>query len=189
MGGISAGAGNGLVASQLFNLSTVSAQPFNFSTCLTAAHSAAQTAAEPVTSLSPPSSIYSKNIYGSVRPFYPHGRTVRYRATASSLLMAARRGVGATRAVGRRTAPDALVAARAVSMQSVWTIRASVSVARRAAPFAVLLVVAMLVKTARAVRTPVSVACRTAMSAFCRHASFPFAEYYSTICTTTVCKQ
>ena len=103
--------------------------------------------------------------------------------------MAARRGVGATRAVGRRTAPDALVAARAVSMQSVWTIRASVSVARRAAPFAVLLVVAMLVKTARAVRTPVSVACRTAMSAFCRHASFPFAEYYSTICTTTVCKQ
>ena len=112
--------------------------------------------------------------------FTAHGRPVCYRVTASSLLMAARRGVWATRAVGLRTAPDALVAARAMSMQSVWTIRASVSVARRAAPFAVLLVVAMLVKTARAVRTPVSVACRTAMSAFCRHASFPFAEYYST---------
>ena len=106
-----------------------------------------------------------------------------------SLLMAPRRGVWATRAVGRRTAPDALVAARAVPVQAIRTIRASVSVTRRAAPFAVLLVVAMLMKTVRAVRAPVSVACRTAMSAFCRHVYFPFAKYYNTIRTATVCKQ
>ena len=76
-----------------------------------------------------------------------------------SLLMAPRRGVWATRAIGCRTAPDTLVATRAVSVQTV-----------------------------RAVRTTVSVACRTAMSAFCRHVSFPFAKYYSTIHTATVCK-
>ena len=61
-----------------------------------------------------------------------------------SLLMAPRRGVWATRAVGRRTAPDALVAARAVSVQPIRSVCATVAVARRAAPFAVLLVVAML---------------------------------------------
>ena len=60
-----------------------------------------------------------------------------------SLLMAARGGVGAARAVGRRAAPDALVAARAMPVQPVRTIRAPMSVAGRAAPFAVLLVIAM----------------------------------------------
>ena len=105
-----------------------------------------------------------------------------------SLLMAPRRGVWATRAIGCRPAPDTLVATRAVSVQTVRAVRTTVSVTCRSAPFAVLLVVAMLVKTARAVRTPVSVACRTAMSAFCRHVSFPFAKYYSTIHTATVCK-
>ena len=96
-----------------------------------------------------------------------------------SLLMAARGRVGAARAVGRRAAPDALVAARTVSVQPVWAIRAPVTVARRTAPFAVLLVVAMLVKPVRAVRAAVAVARRTAMPAFCRHVSFPFDAYYS----------
>ena len=62
-----------------------------------------------------------------------------------SLLMAARGGVGAARAVGRRAAPDALVAARAVPVNPIRAIRASVPVARRTAPFAVLLVVPVLV--------------------------------------------
>ena len=75
-----------------------------------------------------------------------------------SLLMSARWGVGASKAVGRRTAPDALVAARAVPVQPVRAIRAPVTVARRTAPFAVLLVVAMLVKPVRTVCAAVPVA-------------------------------
>ena len=66
-------------------------------------------------------------------------------ADRPSLLMATRRGVGAARAVGRRAAPDALVAARAVPVNPIRSIRASVPVARRTAPFAVLLVVPVLV--------------------------------------------
>ena len=93
--------------------------------------------------------------------------------------MTARRGIGTSRAVGSRTAPDALVAARTVPVQSIRAVRTSVSVARRATPFTVLLVVTMLVKTIRAVCAPVPVARRTAMSAFCRHVCFPFAAYYS----------
>ena len=95
--------------------------------------------------------------------------------------MATRRGVGTARAIGRRTAPDALVAAGAMPMQSVWAIRASVSVARRAAPFAVLLVVTVLVKTVRAVGASMPVARRTAMSTFRRHINIPFDAYYSKI--------
>ena len=79
-------------------------------------------------------------------------------AAKPSLLMSARRGVGASRAAGRRAAPDALVAARAVPVQPVRTIRASVSITRRAAPFAVLLVVAMFMKPVWAVCASVPVA-------------------------------
>ena len=106
-------------------------------------------------------------------------RSIPALAAGPSLLMSARRGVGASRAAGRRAAPDALVAARAVSVQPVRAIRAPVTVARRTAPFAVLLVVAMLVKPVRAVCAAVAVARRTAMPAFCRHVSFPFDAYYS----------
>ena len=77
-------------------------------------------------------------------------RSIPALAAGPSLLMSARRGVGASRAAGRRAAPDALVAARAVPVNPIRAIRASVPVARR-----------------------------TAMSAFCRHVSFPFDAYYS----------
>ena len=79
-----------------------------------------------------------------------HGVVPLLRAERS-LLMAARRGVGASRAVGRRAAPNALVRTWTVSVHPVRSIRAPVTVARRTAPFAVLLVVAMLVNPVRAV--------------------------------------
>ena len=93
--------------------------------------------------------------------------------------MAARRGVGTARAVGRRTAPDALVASGAVPVQPVRAVHASMPIAGRAAPFAVLLVIAVFVKPVRAVHASVPVARRAAMSAFCRHVSLPFAGYYT----------
>ena len=98
---------------------------------------------------------------------------------SSLLLMASCRRVGAARTVGRRAAPDTLVAARAVPVQPIRTIRATMSVAGRTAPFAMLLVVPVFMKPTRAVCASVPVACRTAMSAFCRHLNFPFARYYT----------
>ena len=89
------------------------------------------------------------------------------------------RAVDAAGTIGGGAAPDTLVAARAVPVQPIRTIRATMSVAGRTAPFAVLLVVAMLMKPIRAVCASVPVARRTAMSAFCRHLNFPFAQYYT----------
>ena len=106
-------------------------------------------------------------------------RSIPALAAEPSLLMSARRGVRTARAVGRRAAPDALVASRTMPVQPVRTIRAPMSVAGRAAPFAVLLVIAMLMKPVWTVRASVPVARRTAMPAFCRHVSFPFDAYYS----------
>jgi len=87
-----------------------------------------------------------------------HLRRKGYRSTPS-FLVTARRGIRTARAIGRRSAPDALVRAGAVTVQPVGAIRASVPVARRAAPFAVLLVVAVLVKPVRTVRASASVTC------------------------------
>ena len=57
--------------------------------------------------------------------------------------MLAGRAVEASGAVSGGTAPDALVAARAVTMLACGRVEASGAVRRRTAPFAVLLVVAV----------------------------------------------
>ena len=63
--------------------------------------------------------------------------------------MTASRGVDAAGAVGRRTAPDALVAAGAVAMLTRWGMDTTRAITRRTAPFAVLLVVAVFMLSRR----------------------------------------
>ena len=88
--------------------------------------------------------------------------------------MTASRGVDAAGSVGRRTAPDALVAAGAVPVRLVGGVDAAAAVACAAAPLAVLFVVAVLVNLVGAVDAAVTVARAAAIPAFCRHDVFPF---------------
>ena len=113
----------------------------------------------------------------------PYGRTggcgsppYLDRATAVvSLFVPACRRVEAAGAVGRGTAPDALVRARPVTVLARGGMEASGTVACRAAPFAALLVFPVFMLSARTVQASGTIAYRTAMSAFRRHNDFPFA--------------
>ena len=100
-------------------------------------------------------------------------------AVTRSLLVAPRWGIRASGAIGSGTAPNALVAARAVPVQPVRAVCAPVAVARRTAPFAVLLVVAVFMKPIGAIRTSMPIARASTVSAFCSHLCFPFAAYYT----------
>ena len=82
------------------------------------------------------------------------------------------RAVNAARAIGGGAAPDALVAAGAVTVLARGGMDASGTITRRAAPLAVLLVVAMFVLPRGRMDTARAVACATAVSAFRIHLFF-----------------
>ena len=83
--------------------------------------------------------------------------------------MLAGRTVDAAGTVGGGAAPDALVAAGAVTVLARRGVNTSRAVARRAAPFTVILVVAMLVLTRRRMDASRAVARASTVSAFRTH--------------------
>lgn len=95
--------------------------------------------------------------------------------------MPARGAVDAAGAGRGRTAPDALVRARAVAVLARGGMDTPRTVGRRAAPLAVLLIVTMLVLPRRAVDAPRSVARRPAMPAFRTHFKLPSPVRFATL--------